>query len=130
MTIWLLAPAVAYYLGFINVILYNYDRFVLPMCFILALFGGLAFDRLLAAPGPAEGSTRKRVRGAGLAIAVGAFAYTLLYAATVDVLMIEDSRYDVERWMRAHVGRNDLVGVSGLHEYLPRIDDYQLEEIQ
>ena len=48
MAIWLLVPVVSYYLGFINVILYNYDRFVLPMCFVLAIFGGLACDRLLA----------------------------------------------------------------------------------
>ena len=115
MAIWLLVPAVSYYLGFINVILYNYDRFVLPMCFVLAIFGGLTFDRLL--------SLRGRVRTWSLAATAGAFAYTLLYAGTVDVLMIRDSRYDAERWMSAHVGRNELVGVSGLHEYLPRIDD-------
>ena len=39
-----------------------------------------------------------------------AFTYTLLYAATVDVLMIGDSRYEAERWMGAHVARNSLPG--------------------
>jgi hypothetical protein len=119
--VWLLVPVVSYYLGFIDVVLYNYDRFVLPMCFALAIFGGFAFDRLLSS-GP-------RVRVLGAATAASAFAYTLLYAGTLDVLMIEDSRYDVERWMSAHVGRRDLVGVSGLHEYMPRLDDFHLEEI-
>ena len=38
----LLAPVMSYYLAFINVILYNYDRFVLPICLILAIFGGLS----------------------------------------------------------------------------------------
>ena len=117
----LLVPVASYYLGFIDVILYNYDRFVLPMCFVLAIFGGLAFDRLL--------SSRSRVRGWGIAATAAAFAYTLLYAGAVDVLMIEDSRYDAERWMSAHVGRNELVGVSGLHESLPPLDDFHLEEI-
>src|SRR5206468_4229506 len=70
-----------------------------------------------------------RPRGWGAAVAAGVFAYTLLYAGTVDVLMIEDSRYEVERWMAAHVGGNDLVAVSGLHEYLPRLEDFHLEEI-
>jgi hypothetical protein len=120
MAIWLVAPVVSYYVGFINVILYNYDRFVLPMCFVLAIFGGLALDRLLSS---------ERARRWGAAAAAAAFAYTLLYAGTVDVLMIADSRYAAERWMRAHVGRNDLVGASGLHEYLPRLDDFHLEEI-
>jgi hypothetical protein len=121
MATWLLVPIVGYYVGFINVILYNYDRFVMPMCVVLAIFGGVAFDRLLSARG--------RVRRIGVAAVAGAFAYTLLYAGTVDVLMIEDSRYDVERWMHAHVGRRELVAISGPHEYLPRLDDFRLEDI-
>jgi hypothetical protein len=123
MATWLLVPVVSYYLGFINVILYNYDRFVLPMCFVLAIFGGLACDRLLAL------GVRCRYQVPSRAAIAGAFVYTLLYAATVDVLMIEDSRYAVERWMREHVRPRDLVAISGLHEYLPRIEDYHTEEI-
>jgi hypothetical protein len=114
--LWLLAPAVSYYLGFINVVLYNYDRFMLPVCFVLAIFGGLALDRLLS------------FRWGSAAAAV-AFAYTLLYAATVDVLMLHDSRYEAEQWMAGHIAPTDLVAISGLHEYLPRIDTYHLEEI-
>jgi hypothetical protein len=91
------------------------------MCFVLAVFGGLAFDRLLSAAW-----LGRRWKAAALAVA---FAYSVLYAATVDVLMIQDSRYEAERWMAAHVKPTDLIGVSGLHEYLPRLDDYQLEEI-
>jgi hypothetical protein len=123
MAIWLLVPAVSYYLGFINVILYNYDRFVLPMCFVLAIFGGLACDRLLALA-----ASYRYERPSRAAIA-GAFAYTLLYAATVDALMMEDSRYAVERWMSGHVRPRDLVAISGLHEYLPRIENYHTEDI-
>ena len=121
MAIWLIAPTASYYLAFINVILYNYDRFVIPMCFVLAVFGGYALDRLLSLPAPARRWTTAAVGAA--------FAYTLLYAGTVDVLMIGDSRYAAERWMRARVSRNDLVGVSGLREYLPRLDDLHLEDI-
>jgi hypothetical protein len=121
MAIWLVVPVAGYYLGFINVILYNYDRFVLPMCFVLAIFGGLACDRLLSSSG--------WMRNWGRAAIAGAFAYTLLYAGTVDVLMIRDSRYDAERWMGAHVGRRDMVGFSGLREYLPRLDGFWLEDI-
>jgi hypothetical protein len=119
--VWLLAPVVSYYLAFINVILYNYDRFVIPMCFVLAIFGGLLVDRLLSLP-----TTARRWSIA----AIGAvFAYTLLYSATVDVLMISDSRYTVEEWMQVHLRRTDLVGVSGLREYLPRFGDLHLEDI-
>ena len=96
MAIWLIAPTASYYLGFINVILYNYDRFVIPMCFVLAIFGGLRARSTAVAAAPARRWTTAAVGAA--------FAYTLLYAGTVDVLMIDDSRYAAERWMRAHVG--------------------------
>ena len=73
------ADRVSYISGFINVILYNYDRFVLPMCFVLAIFGGLTLDRVL--------SQTVRWRRLGSGVVAAAFAYTLLYAGTVDVLM-------------------------------------------
>ena len=38
---------VSYYIGFIDVILYNYDRYLLPICIVQALFGGVALDRFL-----------------------------------------------------------------------------------
>jgi 4-amino-4-deoxy-L-arabinose transferase-like glycosyltransferase len=121
MTVWLLVPVVSYYFGFINVILYNYDRFVLPMCFVLALFGGLTIDRLLFSNG--------RLRHWAAAVVALAFSYSVLYAATVDVLMIGDSRYAAERWMHAQIGRGELVAVSELREYLPRIDDFNVADI-
>lgn len=121
-TVWLLVPAVSYYLAFIDVVLYNYDRFVLPICFVLAPFAGLAFDRLLAG----QGRTRP-VRAAAVACA---FAYTTLYSATVDVLMIGDSRYDVERWLKVHAGGSDLVAYTFPLEYLPGLDDFNHDEIR
>ena len=115
----LLAPVLSYYLAFINVILYNYDRFVLPICLILALFGGVCLDRLLASRGRHRGW---RVAGIG-----GVFAYTFLYAATIDALMLGDSRHVVERWMRTHLSPADLIGVSGPTELRPRLDRPGLE---
>jgi hypothetical protein len=130
--IWLALPAVSYYLGFINVILYNYDRFVLPICLVLALFGGLAIDAFLTASDPAargasrHGLARRTWRVAGVLLV---FAYTLLYAGTVDVLMIGDSRYAVEDWAKTHIGPEDLVGVTGLQEYRPRFDNFNWVDV-
>jgi hypothetical protein len=107
---------VAYYLSFINVILYNYDRFVLPVCFVLAIFGGLAADRLLARAWPS--------RAAVAGVLALSYAYTVLYASTVDVLMLRDSRYEAERWMRPHVG-SDLVAVTELPELLPGLAGFR-----
>ena len=120
---WLVIPVVSYYLGFIDVVLYNYDRFVLPMCLVLAIFGGFAVDSLLA------WSSRRRPWVPWMTSAVAAmFAYTLVYAGTVDVLMIGDSRYEAQKWMAANVGRTDLVGVTEYPELLPGLDRVQHAE--
>jgi 4-amino-4-deoxy-L-arabinose transferase-like glycosyltransferase len=119
-SIWLLVPVVSYYFSFINVILYNYDRFMLPVCLTLALFGGVTFEEL-ATPG--------RIRTWRLAAASLAFAYTLLYAGAVDYLMIRDSRYDVERWLRANLGPLQIVGTAGLREYIPRVDGFNHADV-
>ena len=134
MAIWLALPVASYYLGFINVILYNYDRFVLPICLVLALFGGLALDVFLTASSRAAGRATPSAfallgrtwRVAGVILV---FAYTLLYAGTVDVLMLKDSRYAVEAWASTHVGRGDLIAVTGLQEQRARLDDFSLVDV-
>src|SRR5262249_38800910 len=121
-TMWLLVAVPAYYFGLINIILYNYDRFVLPVCVLLALFGGLALDALLVS-GP--GGRRWRV-----AAVTAIFAYSVLYAGLVDALMIGDSRYTVEAWMNHHVNAaDDVVGATGLHEYLPRLERFRTIDV-
>jgi hypothetical protein len=126
MAIWLALPVVSYYLGFINVILYTYDRFVLPICLVLALFGGLALDFLLTARSLDGGLAGRTWRVTSVMLI---FAYTLLYAGTVDVLMLGDSRYAVEDWANAHVGPDDFIAVSGLQEYRPRFDNLRWLDI-
>jgi len=116
MAFMLALPVVSYYLSFINVILYNYERFVIPICFVLALFGGFAFDRFL---------TGVRLRAGRIAVVGGVFAYTLLYAAAVDVLMMDDSRYAVQAWMAEHVKPNAMIGTCFDLQYLPDVDRYR-----
>jgi hypothetical protein len=118
---WLALPVVSYYLGFVNVVLYNYDRFMLPVCLVLSLFAGLAWDRWLSSNGRGRGW---RTAAAGLV-----FALTMLYAATVDVVMLRDSRYAVERWLAGRVGPGDVVGFVFPLQYYPRLDRYNHTEI-
>ena len=119
--LWLALPVVSYYAGFVNVVLYNYDRFMLPICLVLSLFGGLAVDTWLAA-----GERAKTWR---LAAAVAVFAYTMLCAATVDLVMLRDSRYTVEDWLGAHVGAEHLVGFVFPEQYYPRLDRFNAAHI-
>jgi hypothetical protein len=112
-TAWLAVPVVSYYVGFVNVVLYNYDRFMLPVCLVLSMFGGLALERWL----PARGHGKPwRIAAAG-----ALFAYTLLCAAAVDVAMLRDSRYTVEQWLAGHVASGDLVGFVFPEQYYPRL---------
>jgi hypothetical protein len=119
--LWLALPVVSYYAGFINVVLYNYDRFMLPVCLILSLFGGLAVDRFLAAG--------ERGRTWRLRVAAAAFAYTMLCAATVDLVMLRDSRYAVEEWLGAHVRADNVVGFVFLEQYYPRLARFNSAQI-
>jgi PA14 domain-containing protein/dolichyl-phosphate-mannose-protein mannosyltransferase len=114
---------VTYYVGFIDVILYNYDRFLLPICVVQALLGGVALDRFLRRVGG------HATRGSGVALVSIMFAYTALYVATVDVLMVRDSRYSVERWLRGRVGPEDIVGTMFPIVVLPRPDGLHYADI-
>jgi len=112
----------SYYVGFINVILYNYDRFLLPVFVVQAMFGGVALDRFL-------GTSTRRVQRLRLALVAGAFVYTFLYAATVDDLMVRDSRYTVERWLDAHVGADDQIGTVFPGIVQPRLGHFKKIDI-
>ena len=119
--VWLVLPVLSYYLGFINVVLYTYDRFMLPICLILALFGGLACDRWL--------SSWTRFRGWRAAALGGVFVCTTLYAATVDLLILRDSRYTVEQWIVEHRQPADRVGFVFPLQYYPRLERFPAKEV-
>ena len=112
--IYLLLPIVSYYVGFIDLILYTFDRYLLPMCVVEALFGGFALTRLLD-------SSRRRVPMWRHAVVALVFVYTFSYALPVDILMARDSRYATERWLRPRLQPGEGVGVNFPDQVLPRL---------
>ena len=110
-----LASAAGYALGFLAVVLYVYDRFVLPLAIVGALFAGHALAAALAT----DGGARRRL---AIAAAVLAASWSGLRTLSVDVLMARDSRYAVEKWLRAHAAPPVRVAAVGPLEYLPRMD--------
>jgi hypothetical protein len=62
---------------------------------------------------------------AKMACLVIVFGYTVLYAASVDILMAKDSRYHIEKWMKASIPRQTVIGVAGLIEYAPRMENFR-----
>ena len=108
-----LVPAASYWLGFVAAVLYLYDRFVLPIAIVLALFAGKALALALAR----RGSAVLPIAAAALVVAASA-----LRALSVDVLLARDSRYAVEGWLREHAPPPAVVAAVGPLEYLPRLD--------
>jgi 4-amino-4-deoxy-L-arabinose transferase-like glycosyltransferase len=106
-----LIPVVSYVVFFLLVVLYVYDRFLLPAALVLALFGGIALARALR-----SGSGAWRLATAAV------LAFGVARAAAVDLLLARDSRYAVEDWLRREVGPAPLIAVVGPLEYLPRLD--------
>ena len=111
-----LVPALSYWLAFVAAVLYLYDRFVLPIAIVLALFAGKALAEAIAR----RGSRLLPLAAAGVIVAVSG-----LRALSVDVLMARDSRYAVEQWLREHSRPPAVVAAVGPLEYLPRLDGLQ-----
>ena len=106
---WLLVPVLSYYATFVGVVLFFFDRYLLPIAVVLALYVGWWLEQFLA-PGV-------RARRARVAIVAAAFAYTAVYAVSVDYAMTRDSRYEVTRWLKAHARPDELTGSLGPLEY-------------
>lgn len=115
--------AVSYYAFYIAVILFNCDRYNLPLCLILSFFGGWAVSAIWRAGGG-------RFRTAKTAILGLVFAYGLLYSASVDVLMISDARYQAERWIRQNIPKDAVIGRANPLEYAPRLNGYDSLSLQ
>jgi len=110
-----LSFAVSYHLFFVAVVLYSYERFVLPLVVVLALFAG----RACAAVAERASSW---ARGAATVAVAAALLAELWRGASVDLLLARDSRYAAERWLRENSTAAALVGAVGPLEYLPRFD--------
>src|SRR5262249_54995427 len=116
--------ALSYYVFFINAVMYCLDRFLLPIGVIHALFAGWFFDRwLLNGLSPRSLAWRR-------AVAAAAFAYSLLYAAMLDALMLRDSRYHVERWLRDRAAPGTTIGVNFAPRLQPSLSGFNVREFR
>lgn len=89
-------------------------RFAMPEMTLLAIYAGVAFDRLLDV---AKSATFRRVATASIAAVL---AWGLFECAAIDANMVLDPRYDAEAWLAEHVHENDTIEIYGANAYLPR----------
>ena len=117
---WVLLPALSYYLTFIAVVGYHYDRYWLPVAIVAAVLAGVALDWLLRVGG----------RPPFAKLAAGCLMFlTLWRGLSADALMLNDSRYDAERWLRAHIPAGVSAVHVGMSNYLPRFQGLDVPEM-
>jgi hypothetical protein len=115
---------VSYYVTFLNFILFTFDRYVLPVAVLLALFGGRFLGELLALP-----SERPAFRRAALALVGLVGLYSALYASSVDFRLLADSRYYVEDWLEQRGVKPEQVLAIGRPHHVPRFDRIAWEKV-
>jgi len=113
----LLVFPVSYYLFYISIILYNYDRFNIPVCIVLSFFGGKCLSDWI-------GDKQKFFKLKILLLAT-VFAYTFFYSFSVDLMMVKDSRYPAEKWIKENIDREAVIAVATHQEYAPRLAGYK-----
>ncbi len=107
----LVAMGIGYYLGFVASIGYHYPRFSLPLGILAGLFCGLGLEGLW------QRSRLPRWVPATLTCAI--FGLTFARALSVDLLLLNDTRYAVEGWLEEH-GRGERRVGYGSRNLLPR----------
>jgi hypothetical protein len=108
----LLLFAASYFLMFIAIVMYHYDRFFIGICLVFAIAAGAWLDRWTR---PGRPYRYVRLTIAGFAIAYGAAR-----VVSLDAIMIQDSRYFVERWLIDRIGPDTRIAAEGTSLYLPR----------
>lgn len=118
-TIALVLPIVSYYVTFITLIGYQYDRFYLAPAVLLAMLAGLTLAWLVG----------RRTAWATAAAGVVA-VYSLAQGVSVNQMMSRDSRFTAEAWLLANVRPGHVVGMAGPRAYLPRTYPLPTTDVQ
>lgn len=113
----MLVPVISYYLFFLSVVLYSRTRFLIPVCIILAFFGAQFISNVLLS----------RKRYLTYKVLARNFVFLLIFymfaqAVSVDMIMINDSRYATEKKMDLSIPKPSQVLGIGDVEYLPRLE--------
>lgn len=108
---------ISFTVAFNFVTLRTENRFVLPQSVFLSIYAGLGADWLLR-------SSSSTIAKWPTRIAVSLVALLALYQClAVDAALLNDPRYDAERWLRDHAHGDDAIETYGLNVYLPRFGD-------
>jgi hypothetical protein len=112
--LWLLLPIASYFLFFVTTITSVFDRYLLGVFMLLAVFAGGWIAWLLR-----EDAPRRRARMLACTAGVVWMAW---YGGSIDLMMLNDSRYTAARWLRERTSPTARIAALGPRSYLPGID--------
>lgn len=108
-----LLAIVSYTVAFNLVALRTEVRFLLPQTILLAVYAGIAADRICTWSQP-------QVKVGVRVLLVALLGWGLYACGGIVAALLNDPRYDAERWLAAHVEPGTRVETYGLNAYLPR----------
>ena len=91
-------------------------RFLLPQSVFLAVYIGIAAEKLFFAP-----QFWVKAGGRGLVLAIAAFSF--YQCAGIVAAFLAAPRYDAEHWLNTNVRKGDTVEIYSLNVYLPRFPE-------
>jgi hypothetical protein len=97
-------------------------RFTLPQALALAVYGGIALERLASAF-DVRARWGSGARAVGGSLSAAALASAAWGAVHLDANLLDDPRYDAERWLRDHARAGDVIEVHGLSVYMIRFPE-------
>lgn len=114
----LLLPLATYYVAFIAVILYVYDRFLVGFLPIVAIIGGMCLQAVARAT-----RTPRLVRVAVPAVVLASAAAS---AIGINVVFHTDPRHRSHEWLARNVACGSSVGVTYDDMYVPPLECYDV----
>ncbi|MGQ0733355.1 MAG: PA14 domain-containing protein [Acidobacteriota bacterium] len=116
-------PGVTYVLGFLCVIMFVYDRFLIAMLPLAAIVGGLFLSS--AARAPDRPGARWRLVIPALVLLAAS-----LNAAAQNVVFSRDPRHAAAAWLAGHVPCGSPVGVTFDTQYVPELSCFDVWPIR
>jgi 4-amino-4-deoxy-L-arabinose transferase-like glycosyltransferase len=109
--------AVPYEILYIHVIRFSFSRYYLPILLILSFYGGGFMAWII--------EVRPKLARVSKAAAAVVFLYSAVYAFSLDIYMLKDSRYTAEKWIRQNVPKEASFGLAVWRVYAPRLHGYR-----
>lgn len=115
-SLFMLFPALSYYLFFMQIIRQSEVRYSLPQSLSISVYGGFAIFYLYE---KARGNYRKALTAALVLIGL----YSFYMSFSVNANMLFDVRYAAEDWMRVNIPKGSSIEYYAYLHYLPRFPE-------